>query len=143
MILAKQPNLLLAYIYSLSKSQPGGHLLASLVEQQSQRLFTAPRRVPDALLSVLQQNGHETASVKTIWLSMADTGELPAPMLVVYEIGTSPADHLAISRSLLKGVDQVIHPLQSIDCLHIDYVDRRLQQTLGTSATVVYHRHGT
>ena len=118
--------------------------MASSVEQQSQRLFTTtPCRVPDALLSVLQQNGHEAPAVKTIWLSIANTGEQPAPMLVVYEIGTSPADHLAISRSLLKGVHQVIHPLQSIDCLHIDYVDRQLQQTLGTPATVVYQRHGT
>jgi len=143
MILAKQPNLLLAYIYSLSTGQPEGRVMASSVEEQSQRLFTTPCRVPDALLSVLQQNGHEAPAVKTIWLSIANTGEQPAPMLVVYEIGTSPADHLAISRSLLKGVHQVIHPLQSIDCLHIDYVDRQLQQTLGTPATVVYQRHGT
>ena len=142
-ILANQPNLFFAYIYSLSKGHLEGRVMASSVEQQSQRLFTTPCRVPDALLSVLKQNGHETASVKTIWLSIANTGEQPAPMLVVYEIGTSPADHPAISRSLLKGVDQVIHPLQSLDCLHIDYVDRQLQEKLGTSATVVYHRHGT
>jgi len=118
-------------------------MMASSVKQQSQRLFTAPRRVPVALLSVLQQNGHETASVKTTWLSTANTGEQPAPMLLVYEVGTTTPDHLAISRSLLKGVHQVIHPLQSLDCLHIDYVDRQLQEKLGTSATVVYHRHGT
>ena len=106
MILAKQPNLLFAYIYSLSKGQPKGRVMASSVEQQSQRLFTTtPCRVPDALLSVLQQNGHETPSVKTLWLSTANTGEQPAPMLLVYEVGTTTPDHLAISRSLLKGVD--------------------------------------
>jgi len=117
--------------------------MASSVEQESQRLFTTPCRVPDALLSVLQQNGHETPSVKTLWLLIANTGEPSAPMLLVYEVGTTTPDHLAIARALLNGIDQVIHPLQSIDCLHIDYVDRQLQQTLGTSATLVYHRHGS
>jgi len=121
--------------------QPEGRVSSSVLD--AQRLFAAPHRVSDALLSVLKQNGQEAPTVKAIWLSIANTGEQPAPMLVVYEIGTSPADHLAISRSLLKGVHQVIHPLQSIDCLHIDYVDRQLQQTLGTPATVVYQRHGT
>ena len=117
--------------------------MASSVEQESQRLFTTPCQVPDGLLSILKHNGHETRSVKTLWLSIANIGEQPAPMLLVYEVGVSSPDHSAIARALLNGVDQVIHPLQSIDCLHIDYVDRQLQQTLGTSATVVYHRHGT
>ena len=141
--LGRQPNLFFAYIYSLSKGHPKGRVMASAVEQHSQRLFTTPCQVPDGLLSILKHNGHETRSVKTLWLSIANIGEQPAPMLLVYEVGVSSPDHSAIARALLNGVDQVIHPLQSIDCLHIDYVDRQLQQTLGTSATVVYHRHGT
>lgn len=135
--LIKHLNHFSAYIYSVgADARPSG--MASMPD--ASRVFKKPERLPDSLLAVLRQNAKTAPLVKTLWISVSPTGETPTPMLLFYQlVETVPAAaHFDIARALMKGVDQVIDLLQSVDCLHIDKIDQQLQQTVGTSSSVVY-----